>query len=298
MESMKKSLEERLHDAIFMTPKQIFIAGGRGEVHDIGQSECLPWPRINVKLDGHSIMSMREGGRTMQHELHCGDIYFIGSFAPIKVHEQSGSGISLVLYQNFLRVVYAKMNNAEILEQKFYHIYDTLSMATVYAFKSLDEFCEAETVPSQDIVRRMIRMIMELSENDLKRSHSESVSRSQTLWLQLAHHVEENYLGELSREKIAAVFKINPEYVSKLFQRYSNCTFKEYIIHRRMEHAAQMLLSGKYSVDETAWQCGFKHTAYFIKTFRLYHGMTPGSFRASAVVGRHGNSKISSNCKT
>jgi len=282
MESMKKSLEERLHDAIAMTPNRLFLAGGRGEAHDISQAECLPWPRINVKLDGHMIMSMREDGQTRQHELHRGDIYFIGSFAPIKVRERSGSAISLVLYQNFLRIVYAKVNNSEVLELEFYHIYDTLSMATIYAFKSIDEFCEAEAVPSPDIAGRMIRMIMELSENDLKRSLSESLSRSQTLWLQLAHHIEENYLGELSREKIAAVFKINPEYVSKLFQRYSNCTFKEYIIRRRMEHAAQMLHSEKCTVDEVAWKSGFNNTAYFIKTFRLYHGMTPGSFRASA----------------
>ena len=293
MQNMKDQLAERLRDIIAMTPKQVYLAGSRDNLHKISGAECLPWPtRINIKLEGHILISMCEGGQVVQRELHYGDINFVNAFAPIKLHEATGSGLSLVLRHNYLRIVYAKLNGQEVPDLEYYHIYDTLRMTTVYAFKSLEALCNAAVIPSQNIAGRLIHLIMEMSEEDLRHSSSETFTRSQNLWLQLVDYIEDKCLGELSREKLADVFKVTPEYVSNLFQRYSNCTFKDYIIRRRMEHAAQMLLSGKYSVDETAWQCGFKHTAYFIKTFRLYHGMTPGSFRTSAFVTRHGNRNI------
>ncbi|MEI8245892.1 MAG: AraC family transcriptional regulator [Lentisphaerota bacterium] len=298
MQNTKTRLAERLHDAIAMTPNRLYMAGGKGNVLGLSSPECLPWPRINIKIEGNSIISMYESGQERQHEIREGDIYFISAFAPVKLHEVTGSGLSLVLCQNYLRIVYGKWNDLKILEREYYHIYDSLRMATVYAFKSLDALCETEIMPSPDIAGRLIHLVMKMAEEDLSRSHNETSTRSQNLWQQLVDYVEDHCLGDLSREKLSDIFKITPEYVSKLFQRYGNSTYKEYIIRRRMEHAAQMLLSGKYSVDEAAWQCGFKHTAYFIKTFRLYHGMTPGSFRTLTAAGQHENRNISSTGQT
>ena len=282
MQNMKNRLLERLHGIIAMTPARLILAGGRGEEHKISNAEYMPWPRINIMLEGHIIISIREAGQTRQYELTCGDIYFINAFAPIKVHERIGCVLSIVLCKNYLRITYARINGPEVIDNDYYHIYDTLRMTTVYAFKSLEALCETEIKPSPDIAGRLVHLIMEMAEEDLMNSANEKFSRSQNSWLKMVDYVEDNCLGDISREKLSDIFKVTPQYVSKLFQRYSNCTFKEYIIHRRMEHAAEMLLSGQYSVDETAWQCGFNNTAYFIKTFRLYHGMTPGSFRASA----------------
>jgi len=282
MQNMKNRLLERLHGIIAMTPTRLILAGGRGEEHKISNAEYMPWPRINIMLEGHIIISIWEAGQTKQYEFTRGDIYFINAFAPIKVHERIGCALSIVLCKNYLRIAYARINGSEVIDHDYYHIYDTLRMTTVYAFKSLEALCETEIMPSPDIAGRLVHLIMEMAEEDLRNSANKKFTRSQNSWLKMVDYVEDNCLGDISREKLSDIFKVTPQYVSKLFQRYSNCTFKEYIIHRRMEHAAEMLLSGQYSVDETAWQCGFNNTAYFIKTFRLYHGMTPGSFRASA----------------
>jgi transcriptional regulator GlxA family with amidase domain len=49
----------------------------------------------------------------------------------------------------------------------------------------------------------------------------------------------------------------------------------------RLEHAIELLKDTDFSIDEIAEECGFANTGYFIKTFRLSYGKTPGNFRQS-----------------
>ncbi len=50
----------------------------------------------------------------------------------------------------------------------------------------------------------------------------------------------------------------------------------QFISHKRLERARQLLLNKKTSVTETATRCGFHSVTYFDKCFHDYFGYPPG----------------------
>jgi len=63
------------------------------------------------------------------------------------------------------------------------------------------------------------------------------------------------------------------------FQEATGMPPTEYLIKLRLEKACNMLISGDEPLSEIAYSCGFCDSNYFIKAFKLRHGITPTKFR-------------------
>jgi AraC-like DNA-binding protein len=59
----------------------------------------------------------------------------------------------------------------------------------------------------------------------------------------------------------------------------------EFVLHRRIERAGQLLAAGNLSILEVAVQVGFCSSQYFASAFRRVTGLTPTAYRAQAVAG-------------
>lgn len=90
-------------------------------------------------------------------------------------------------------------------------------------------------------------------------------------------YIGTHYMNELSVENIAGQFGMNPSYFTQLFPKYCGKTFVEYLTDVRMKEAAR-LLSGGWSVRDTAQSAGFTDTNYFGKVFRRYYDCAPSEF--------------------
>ena len=55
---------------------------------------------------------------------------------------------------------------------------------------------------------------------------------------------------------------------------------KQYLMQVRINAAKKMLLSGAYTVGETALSCGFSDASSFCSRFKRCTGMTPKAFIA------------------
>src|SRR5690606_15177348 len=64
-----------------------------------------------------------------------------------------------------------------------------------------------------------------------------------------------------------------------MFQRHFKMTAKEYISKKRLEYAKDLLIRTEYPINEIAKLSGFNSPAYFTKTFREIHDITPKDFR-------------------
>lgn len=92
----------------------------------------------------------------------------------------------------------------------------------------------------------------------------------------IAEHVDE----QLSLNSVAQSFNISPSYLSRLFKDGMGMNFSEFIISKRFEKAAQLLVEEKNSkVKDIAERLGYLNLPYFNRLFKERYGMTPLQYR-------------------
>lgn len=85
--------------------------------------------------------------------------------------------------------------------------------------------------------------------------------------------------SDLSQVQVADLFRISNYTLSRLFKNQVGVGFAEYLTAKRLGYAKELLLTSSYSVKEVAAMAGFASENYFSRTFKLYEGVSPSSFR-------------------
>lgn len=83
----------------------------------------------------------------------------------------------------------------------------------------------------------------------------------------------------LTNEFLAESFNYHPYYLSHLIKQYTGKSLHQYLISYRLKMAKENLISTDDSINIIAWKSGFHSTAYFIKIFKEYTGVTPRTYR-------------------
>jgi YesN/AraC family two-component response regulator len=110
-------------------------------------------------------------------------------------------------------------------------------------------------------------------DNKKKRHHD------QLLHDLIAFTTEQYADSNLSIQMIADHFDISPSYLSRYFKEHSGETITDYINKYRIANAKQLLTDTNAAIKEIAVQTGFYSINTFIRLFKKYEGITPGSYR-------------------
>ena len=94
------------------------------------------------------------------------------------------------------------------------------------------------------------------------------------------HLYEEHSIFDLCRR-----FTINREKLQTGFHEQVSFTVHAYIIHQRMEKAADRLLSSDDSIKAIALDSGYKKQRSFNKTFKSIYNLTPAAYRKLHQIG-------------
>jgi AraC-like DNA-binding protein len=103
--------------------------------------------------------------------------------------------------------------------------------------------------------------------------------RAATLYDSICMFVQESFHTPLTRESVAAHFRVSPNHVSRLFKREGMIAFNEYVTYVRINRAKYLLKHYLQSVDEVTAACGFNEASYFCRVFRRMTRMTPTEYR-------------------
>jgi AraC-like DNA-binding protein len=87
-----------------------------------------------------------------------------------------------------------------------------------------------------------------------------------------------------SESELASRLGITPEYLSRLFRKVMQKSYRDYITEMRISKAQELLRYTKLSITDIAMEVGYQTHSYFTSKFRMITGVTPTKFRAS-----HGN---------
>jgi two-component system response regulator YesN len=91
--------------------------------------------------------------------------------------------------------------------------------------------------------------------------------------------IDRNYHKKVSLEEAAALVCLSPKYLSRLFRERTGKGFNEYRLGRKIEHSIELLRSTEATVNQIAWQLGYRNTESFIRIFKKVTGRTPSDFR-------------------
>ena len=98
-------------------------------------------------------------------------------------------------------------------------------------------------------------------------------------------YLERHYTDpNLSLDSIAGAFKLNPSYLSRYFKEQTGMNYVEYLAILRIKNAKNLLVAHPgQKIHEIGVQVGFSGKETFIRTFKRFEGVTPGTYRKRAL---------------
>ncbi|MDW5500182.1 AraC family transcriptional regulator [Pseudomonas lundensis] len=96
---------------------------------------------------------------------------------------------------------------------------------------------------------------------------------------QLACYIEDNLGETITLQGLAQLTELSMFHFSRVFKQYFGLPPYQYVLHRRLERAYQLVISSSLSLTEISAQCGFSAPAQFSTHFRRQFGQSPSSLR-------------------
>jgi AraC family transcriptional regulator len=85
--------------------------------------------------------------------------------------------------------------------------------------------------------------------------------------------------GDLSLEELADAAGLSIAHFSEMFRQSTGQSPHQFVLHRRVERAKEMLRAAEMRVLDVAVVCGFKNQQHFARVFRRVCGASPTEYR-------------------
>lgn len=90
---------------------------------------------------------------------------------------------------------------------------------------------------------------------------------------------DERYSENHTLDSIAKEINYNKFKLAKDFKLYTSYSPIDYLIHKRIEIAKELLVETRLSVSEVGYKVGIENTPHFINLFKKLTGQTPNKYR-------------------
>jgi AraC family transcriptional regulator len=85
--------------------------------------------------------------------------------------------------------------------------------------------------------------------------------------------------GDLSLEELADAAGLSIAHFSEIFRQSTGQSPHQFVLHRRVDRAKEMLRAAELRVIDVAVACGFKTQQHFARVFRQLCGASPTEYR-------------------
>lgn len=103
-----------------------------------------------------------------------------------------------------------------------------------------------------------------------------SVSRSHATYERVRTYIDQQFLRVHNIREVAEECDVTTVHLSRLFSRFSDCGAYQYLMRRKMNYAAGLLLNEGMLVKEVADRLGFPDPFQFSRSFKRVYGVSPG----------------------
>ena len=92
-------------------------------------------------------------------------------------------------------------------------------------------------------------------------------------------YVEKEFRNKIRLSEAAEILNVSPEHMCRLFKKYTDMTFNEYLMSLRISAFYQSLQSSGQKISVLLEECGITNYKVFIREFKKTFGKTPEMLR-------------------
>lgn len=126
-----------------------------------------------------------------------------------------------------------------------------------------------------ELLYLMVTEFMQTEENQdtiRQKHHLEKLSG-------ITSYMKKNYSHEITLKSVADEFGFSPTYLSRMFKKYANVSYKTYLLNLRTEYALREMMGTNHSLNDVALNNGFPNSRAFAKAFSKRYGCLPSMYR-------------------
>ena len=104
-------------------------------------------------------------------------------------------------------------------------------------------------------------------------------SEKQNIVREIIDYMNENYMCDISLDKISKNMYLSPVYISKIFKEEIGDSPINHLIKIRLSKAEDLLKDKSIPIKVVAQRVGYNDAYHFSKLFKKYYGISPSAFR-------------------
>lgn len=102
----------------------------------------------------------------------------------------------------------------------------------------------------------------------------------------ITSYMKNHYNQDITLESVAEEFGFSSTYLSRMFKRYANVSYKTYLLDLRTEYGRREMMNTDHSLGDVAFHNGFPDSRAFAKAFSKRYGCLPSEYRRRMKKGQ------------
>jgi AraC-like DNA-binding protein len=145
------------------------------------------------------------------------------------------------------------------------------------------EFLRADALKEPAIYARIIDLCVTLIRYYGSGNTSEGVPRGRQKYIAklnaVFEYIDKHVSEELTLENVAGIAHFSKYHFERIFKKYTNSSFHQYLKYQRVKKAASLLLNPELAITEVAQEAGFESIATFNRAFKEIKNCTPSEYK-------------------
>lgn len=156
---------------------------------------------------------------------------------------------------------------------------------------ALHELCEVFEIlireglnhaPQNHSISQTLVQLLSQKIGQLQFPAGRSLPQAYATYERIRHYIDEHFLSLQTMQEVAQACDLTTVHLSRLFGRFSDCGAYHYLLRRKMNFAAGLLMNDGMLVKEVAKQLEFADAFQFSRAFKRVFGIPPSALHSQA----------------
>lgn len=239
------------------------------------------FPRIEIIINGQQeILWANDRGEQISNTLYPNDILYVTSNSWNKpLWHKPVTILSILFGKQQIGLSLLHWDGTQIIPKGQLNIARRGPRVGAFIIQAIAELTWHNQPSEQNQTAYFLIHSLLSSTLDLLNADIETSSKTTSLFDAIRQYIDTHFREDVTRDFLAKMFYISPNYLSHLFQREGKIGLNEYLNQIRLEYAKSLLKNYDLNVKEIAHASGFKDSNYFCRIFRKKTERSPTEYR-------------------
>lgn len=239
----------------------------------------VDFPRIELIIEGKQFMQWADStDKIIERQLVANDLVYITANSWNKpIWTTPSTSLSILFGKQQIGISVLHWDGSQLIPKGQISTPRRGPRVGTFIIQALSELTwqnQSQNQTGYYLIQSLLSNTLDLLNTDIK-----TASKTTSLFEAIRQYIDTHFREDISREFLAKMFYISPNYLSYLFQNEGKIGLNEYLNHIRLEYAKSLLKGYELNVKEIALDAGFKDSNYFCRIFRKKTERTPTEYR-------------------